>query len=206
MHGAASCRCCGANNAVQLFPRQHWLRRPRHTRKGIRPTAETCDPHSFLLLLLRRSAHGFWRHWILVMFRQRGIHEIPRLRVAGPHVPRGLKPTRIVQARGVNAAELRVGIEFGNHRRPAVRAEPAMDVPATRTLRPKESRRALQQLHRFNWHNDRRHKPRASEALAIAAVALNHANRFDGTIVANRAARTSSGKWDFDFGHGFDSP
>src|SRR5207237_9571565 len=93
--------------------RPHCLRRPRPTRKGIRPTAETCDPHSLLLLLLlRRPAHGFWRHWILVMFRQRGIHEIPRLRVTGPHVPRGLKPTRIVQALGVTAAQYRGGSEI----------------------------------------------------------------------------------------------
>src|SRR6185436_14596468 len=105
-----------------------------------------------------------------------------------------LEPARIVDARGANADELRPRRAAGVQRRAAARAEFAPDEVAAVGGLLENGRLALRQLQRAARHDDRRRIGAAAGELAIAAMAIHHAQRRRGAFVPDRAASAAAGE------------
>ncbi|MDB6023823.1 MAG: hypothetical protein JWM68_46 [Verrucomicrobiales bacterium] len=129
---------------------------------------------------------------ILFKLWQRGIHLVPRMRVACPDICLRAEPTRIIQARRSDRDNVRDSVRLADNRRTAFSAKAPMRLATHVTGRGMEPECALQQLESFRRHDDERRRGTPAGLLAISTVTVKHHHRCCRGFVANRATSASA--------------
>jgi hypothetical protein len=131
------------------------------------------------------------------MFRRFRVHQVPRLGVAHELIHRGFKPAGVIQAGSGNADDAAFGIFSAGQPRAAFGAEPAKIVSAAKARRGVMLHRALCDFEVFQRHDHHRRVRSAADLLTVAAMALEHHERFGIAFVSDLAANTTAGKRKF---------
>ncbi len=129
------------------------------------------------------------------VFRGRRIHDIPELCIRSINLQRGLKNTRIIQARGQNTNDSFVWALRTGKTRSALWTKTSQIVSAGFTLSAIALNRALRDTKCREWKNDRRSVGTTGHSLAIATMALQHHNGRGGAFETHSTANTTTCNW-----------
>ena len=141
-----------------------------------------------------RHSHCSTSRCILVVFRNRRVHSIPWLRIRGKNVELRTKPTRVIQAAGVDSDDPRRALPIfpACQSRAALGAKPAPVVTEFGARRKMVARRATRDLECVCRHKHDEIAYAAACTLAIPTVTAEHRHGLGRAFVADCAAGASS--------------
>ena len=136
-----------------------------------------------------------WHRRVILEFRNRGIHLVPRLRVGNEEVHLRLEPTWVVQCSRQHSDEGRIArFRFGaGHSRSAFGAKTALVFSRADARREMVTQLSACNSKSISRNHDRGGTRAARHVLAIAAMTVDHHHRFGGDFVTNGAAGAASG-------------
>lgn len=143
-----------------------------------------------------RSLHPPRYWWVLLEFRNCGIHLVPRLRVGNENVHLRPKPARIVKASCQNSHKRRItSFKFASSNpRPAFGTKSALMFPESNAGRKMVAQLSARQSKCLSRKQHPGSESGASPLLTIATMAFEHHDRLRTAFVSNRAAGTATSK------------
>lgn len=129
-----------------------------------------------------------------MMFGQRLIQQIPALGIADEQIHPGFEAAGIIQTGSGDPNAATLCVFRAGQARAAIRAETAQIMAAGQAGRGVMFYFPLRDLESFERHHHHRRIRPAGDALAIAAVAIEHDQRPRSAFVADFAANTATGE------------
>ncbi len=136
----------------------------------------------------------FWWRRVLLKFRDRGIHLVPRLRIRNENIHLRLKPTRIVQRASQDSDKRRISsLKFASRNtRPAFGTKTTFMFSAPDTGCEMVTQLSVRQSKCRFRQQQPGNESAASHVLTIATMAFEHHDRLGSAFVSNRAAGAAS--------------
>jgi hypothetical protein len=144
--------------------------------------------------LVRPKNLLLWRGWILLEFRNRRIHLVPRLGFRNEDVHLWLKPARIIQTAGQDSDKRRIALfGFGSgHSRPALGTKTALVLSSSDAGGEVVMQLSARHSKRLCRHQHRGSEPASGCVLAISTMTFQHHDRLRIAFVTNCSAGTPS--------------